>query len=553
MSAGTVLAERFALIEHAGVGGMATVWRAHDHREKTDVAVKILRAERLDDAARFQRELELLAELRHPGIVKLVDHGACDDGRPYMVLEWLEGEDLKQRLMRERLSLADTLALGRGVADALGAAHQGGIVHRDIKPANLFLRNGRCDDVKVLDFGVARWREVGGLTITGAAVGTPRFMAPEQARGDPDIDSRADVFALGCVLYECISGKQAFSGTDLVALLGKVLLAEVAPLSELVDHVPAELGELIEEMMQKDPNARPTDGVAIARRLYGVEGDLTRSAEEAPPPSKRAVAALTERERRLVSVVVVRRAGLSDGQGDEADDTLTDESMAAMDKVRLVVEELGARLHVLRDGSLVAVLLPTDVATDHAARAARCALRAHQALDGVPVALATGRAVFHARLPVGEALEQAAELLQADADGVRIDELTAGLLGANFDLVSDVHGLSLMSERAGAQPLRMLLGKEAPYVGRRREMATLHAVWDECVEDSVARAVMVSGAPGIGKSRLRYELLESLQRRGEPITIAMAQAADARSYAGGERRRRPDHRFHRRAGGDAVR
>jgi tetratricopeptide (TPR) repeat protein len=523
LAGGAVLAERFALIEHAGVGGMATVWRAHDHRDKIDVAVKILRAERVDDTARFMREMEVLAELHHPRIVRLIDHGLCDDGRPYMVLEWLDGEDLKRRLLRDRLPLTETLELGHGVAVALAAAHQRGIVHRDIKPANLFLPASHCSGVKVVDFGVARWREVGGLTITGAAVGTPRFMAPEQARGDPNIDSRADVFALGCVLYECISGRQAFSGNDLVALLGKVLLAEVVPLSELVDHVPPELAALIEAMMQKDPQARPADGAAVARALHEVQRDLTRSADEAPPISKRAVAALTESERRLVSVVVVKRAALSTEQGDAADDTLTNESAAAMDKVRVVVEELGGRLHVLRDGSFVAVLLPSDVATDHAARSARCALRAHQALSGVPVALATGRAVFHARLPVGEALEQAAQLLRDDVAGVRIDELTAGLLGTNFELVSDAHGLQLMSERAGAQPLRTLLGKEAPYVGRRREMATLHAVWDECIEDSVARAVMVSGAPGIGKSRLRYELLESLQRRGDPITIAMAR------------------------------
>jgi serine/threonine protein kinase len=134
-------------------------------------------------------------------------------------MEWLDGEDLSRRLRRSRLSLDETLRLVTGVAEALGAAHARGIIHRDLKPSNLFLVGGRPEQVKLVDFGIAQLGDLSRMTRTGMALGTPAYMAPEQARGDDSLDLRADLFSLGCVLFECVTGQSAFKGAHVVALL----------------------------------------------------------------------------------------------------------------------------------------------------------------------------------------------------------------------------------------------------------------------------------------------------------------------------------------------
>src|SRR5262249_3129846 len=152
---------------------------------------------------RFVREIELLAKLSHPGIVRYISHGATTSGELYLVMEWVDGEVLKTRLRREPLTGREAVTLATRVADTLGAPHAHGIVHRDLKPSNLILPGGRIDQVKILDLGIAQRVGHTQLTQTGVAIGTPGYMAPEQARASGDIDARADVFALGCVLFQC--------------------------------------------------------------------------------------------------------------------------------------------------------------------------------------------------------------------------------------------------------------------------------------------------------------------------------------------------------------
>src|SRR5262249_27498339 len=156
---------------------------------------------------------QVLATIRHPGIVRYIAYGTTSTGEPYLVLSWLEGETLLDRLKRQGLTLPETLSLGGRIATALGAVHQRRVVHRDIKPSNLFLPGGAVDQVTLIDFGIARLaaaREQ--LTMPGGMLGTPGYVAPEQARGDPSVDARADVFSLGCVLYRCLTGRGAFQG-----------------------------------------------------------------------------------------------------------------------------------------------------------------------------------------------------------------------------------------------------------------------------------------------------------------------------------------------------
>jgi serine/threonine protein kinase len=181
---------------------MGTVYRALDRLSGAPVALKLPNAAH----ARALAEADALAALDHPAIVRLVAHGFTDDGNPFLAMEWLEGEDLAARLERSPLGAADAL-LGARVAGALAAAHAAGMVHRDLKPSNLFLVGGEVAAAKLVDFGIARAPRAGTrLTATGMLIGTPGYMAPEQARGDREIGPATDLFALGAVLFECLAG-----------------------------------------------------------------------------------------------------------------------------------------------------------------------------------------------------------------------------------------------------------------------------------------------------------------------------------------------------------
>src|SRR5262249_5842215 len=193
MRPGDVVVDRFEIEHEAGAGGMGTVFRATDRRAGEKVALKVLRYEDEDMRARFEREATFLAALEHPRIVRYIDHGIAEDGL-YLAMEWLDGEDLARRLQRGPLSVVESVALAGSIADALAAAHTRGIVHRDVKPSNVFLVNGDLGAVKLLDFGIARAAVTATRlrTSTGIALGTPGYMAPEQARGERTIDARAD-------------------------------------------------------------------------------------------------------------------------------------------------------------------------------------------------------------------------------------------------------------------------------------------------------------------------------------------------------------------------
>src|SRR5262249_20006747 len=157
------------------------------------------------DVERFEREATILADLRHPGIVRYVAHGASRSGERYIAMEWLEGEDLAARLAKKRLSVPESLRLMRHAVAALAFAHERGLVHRDIKPSNLFVVGGDVDHIKIVDFGIARVsREHRRLTATGIVLGTLGYIAPEQLEAPGDSDPRTDVFSLGCVLFECL-------------------------------------------------------------------------------------------------------------------------------------------------------------------------------------------------------------------------------------------------------------------------------------------------------------------------------------------------------------
>ncbi|NUQ79616.1 MAG: protein kinase, partial [Polyangiaceae bacterium] len=518
----------FEIERVAGEGGMGVVYRAR--WDNLPVAVKILHGAGIEGRARFLREAKLLASLTHPAIVKYVAHGFASSGEPYLVMEWLEGEDLGSRLSRARLTTSETIALGRRIADGLAAAHAQGVVHRDVKPNNIFLPFGDIALAKLLDFGIARAStETRIMTRTGTFMGTPGYVAPEQARGAKDIDGRADVFSLGCVLFECLTGRPAFAAEHVIAVLAKILFEEAPRVRELEAAVPPGVDVLVSEMLSKDPGSRPATAGVVSARLM----ELGLATKAPAPGEGLRDRALTSAELRVASVVLSPRTCGFGSSGYTR--TLTPEEVEApARRLREVTNPFGAHVDVLADGTVVAVLAGNGNAVDQAAQAARCAIAMRAALPDETMALATGRGVLSKPLPVGDVLDRAARRLRAEptwspeserAAGDRailIDDVTAGLLDRRFQIQGGATGLELIGERSSEEAGRTLLGKSTQCVGRERELRLLRDLFNECVDESLPRAAVITGQAGIGKSRIGYELLQWIRQRGEPVEVWIA-------------------------------
>jgi len=262
-----LVADRFELGARLGEGGMGVVFEAWDREAERNVALKLLRDVDAATSARFDREAAALARLSHPGVVAHVAHGSTAEGGRFLAMERLEGVTLAQRLADGPLSAREAARVGHDTAAALAAAHCQGLVHRDIKPSNLFLEAGDVRRLKVLDFGLARAAEAPAVTAAGSLVGTPSYMAPEQVRGAAGLDARADLFALGAVLFECATGRAPFVGADTEAVLAKVLVEQPPPLRQLCPSAPPALEALIARLLAKDPSRRPSDAAEVVHAL----------------------------------------------------------------------------------------------------------------------------------------------------------------------------------------------------------------------------------------------------------------------------------------------
>jgi hypothetical protein len=252
------VSDRYRIEGEIGHGGMATVYLAHDVRHDRKVAIKALRPElaAIIGADRFLREIRTTANLQHPNILPLFDSGEAG-GVLWFAMPHIEGESLRSRLDREhQLPVDEAVRIATEVATALDFAHRRGIVHRDIKPANILLQDGRA---LVADFGIALAVSAAGgsrLTETGFSLGTPAYMSPEQAAGDPHVDRRSDVYSLGCALYEMLAGEPPFAGRSAQAILAKALSADPRPLREVRSSVPAHLEAAITKAIHRIPADR---------------------------------------------------------------------------------------------------------------------------------------------------------------------------------------------------------------------------------------------------------------------------------------------------------
>jgi serine/threonine-protein kinase len=278
-----------------GAGACGTVWAARNELIDRDVALKILHPDVAADAVALQRffnEAKASGRVRSPSIVEVLDLGQAEDGSPFLVFELLHGQGLDAWLMRERTIDPETLMeMFMGVVRALDSAHAQGIIHRDLKPANLYAHCAHKGSLvlKILDFGISKVLDAAHdltLTRTGTVVGSPAYMSPEQAAGREDIDGRADVWSLGVVMYEALTGTLPHEAANYNALMVRILTRDADPILTRRADLPQSLAALVDDCLRRDRDRRPTAGVLVAR-LEAALLELQTMRYGAPPPSAR--------------------------------------------------------------------------------------------------------------------------------------------------------------------------------------------------------------------------------------------------------------------------
>ena len=281
LSPGVLIARRYRLERALGQGGMGIVWAAVHTVTQKRVALKFLKGPvglRPELRRRFLREARAASAVVHPNVLEVHDVFELDDDTPVMLMDLLEGETLGQRIARQgKLSVVEAADIMVQVVSAVGTAHSVGVVHRDLKPENVFLvRSSGAPSVRVLDFGIAKLVgsegaavETAVITGTGSMLGTPCYMSPEQSFGEKDIDYRTDVWSLGCILYECLTGERALEGEGLGQIVRRLLSEGITPIATLVPDLPRELTELVERMLSRERDLRPRDLREVQEVLKG--------------------------------------------------------------------------------------------------------------------------------------------------------------------------------------------------------------------------------------------------------------------------------------------
>jgi len=287
-SPGSFFGDRYRIEESIGAGAMGAVFRATDLKADRQVALKILLkgSREEEQRERFKREYEILTSIDHAGIVGIHGFGVGAGGVPYLAMELLDGETLRERVQRKGPQDPDELVpILAAVCDTLDAAHAAGVVHRDLKPDHVFLLRTR--QVKILDFGLSLAVNSKKLTATGTVIGTPRYMAPEQIASAHAADARSDVYALGVILYEALTGESPFVASDQGQLLGAIMTNRLEPLAGRRPDLPAEVDQVLRQAMAKDPDARFQSASDLAKAFAeaaGVRASLPPVRLSTPPP-----------------------------------------------------------------------------------------------------------------------------------------------------------------------------------------------------------------------------------------------------------------------------
>ncbi len=494
-----------------GRGGIGTVWRATPAAGGPAVALKLIEPSLCTEKVRLRiaREISAARAVRHANVVRIHAFGETEAGGLYLAMELLEGEALDQRLEKGPLAPEEVVRLGRAAASALAAAHASGVVHRDVKPANLFL----CSDgtLKLLDFGLALTVADGSLTrltMDETVMGTPAYMAVEQARGSREEDVRTDVWGLGATLYHAVAGRPPFEASSMMAILVRVLTEDPDPLPPAV---PGWLAAVLMRAMRKDPAERFASMTAFdaALGLGAAQEDTRRGLGSTLDVPTGAVPALGE-EVRIVSVLLV-------------------EDVHDVDRFAAAVRSEHGVASALIGRRAVGVFGGESWQGDEAERAVRAALGVRAGGMASGIGVATGRAVRARAGEITGAVVAAAESALA-ASGVGADEETRRRIAGGYD----VEGDRVVARRPGRAVVgvRGLGGADVPLIGRDREIADLEATFRQVTDESAAAGVLVTGAPGIGKSRLLHALHRRIEERGESAYFLEAHGESNRTLQG---------------------
>ncbi|MBX3230737.1 MAG: protein kinase [Labilithrix sp.] len=527
-----LLAERFVIEREVGRGGVGIVYRARDEVSGAPVALKVIAIPGVDagEEARFGREGRVLAGLSHPGIVRVVAFGQLDEGHPYVAMEWLEGEDIQQRQKRAPLSFVRCLEVAAQVAEALAYAHGVGIVHRDIKPSNVILVGSRAGEdtwpleAKLVDFGVAS-AEDARLTRTGAIIGTPAYMAPEQARGDAEVDPRSDIYALGATLFEMIAGRPPHVGPTPIAILARLVTTPAPRLGEVYTEAPVSLDDLLCEMLATHPEERPARAADVAMRLRAIAADVEHEVVPIRAP-------ISEQMPMSMGEIVLSASGTASKSGGSrlVTSILATHVPKGPARQRLIahLRARGAEATELGGDAIVAHLGVKKALGDEAARALDLGLRL--AKMGSKVGVATGRTRIDRTRPTGEVVDRAAALARdAQKTQVLADTTTSELARGRFEMQVRADGTSVVGPKVTA---KKEIAGGSPFVGREADLSQAVSAYERCMEDETPIIVTLTGAPGIGKTRLRREALARVASHPSSPRVVMVRAESfAKSHA----------------------
>jgi len=501
------LAQRYELQSVVGRGGMGEVWRAIDLQSRQTVAIKrlLLSAGGADDRARLLREADTLRELSHPHIVRYLDAGFDAADQPFLVLEWLEGEDLAARQRREPLTLEALIALVGQLLEGLEACHAQGVTHRDIKPSNIFITQDEKGEtqIKLVDFGLARLSAAQTrLTRTGMVLGTLHYLAPEQVRGSVSVDHRADLYAVGVLLYELTTGELPFFAEEAMAVMLKIISETPRWPTDIRPDLPL----WVEECTLRAMRRSPSDRFQSATEMLAALSSETCTPDVFAPTTAKTLP-LSSVEQRLVSLLCV------DGV-DVCRDLLSAEHVAKE------IDKVGGVSQALLGGRMVGLFGLQQTRGDEPRQAISAGLAIRElavATEGeVQLLVATvhveiGQRFELDRRELDDATRAMAELPPGE---LIVDNVTRQLLG---DQVQFRRGaahhvvLGLARQRSGR---RHVLGVETPTVGRESELAGLKATYTRVADTSESEATLIIGSAGAGKTRVLQELTHNLRESG---------------------------------------
>ncbi|NUO53224.1 MAG: protein kinase [Polyangiaceae bacterium] len=504
---GRIIGGRFRIDARAGSGGGSIVYRATDTTDGATVALKLPHAGGALFEKRFEREISILADIDDARVVRHVAHGRDPEAGQFLAMEWLEGETLSDRLHRAPLDRGEAIALGVALAETLARIHDRGVIHRDLKPSNVLLADADLGRPKLLDFGIARSAAHTAMTNTGALLGTAGYMSPEQVRGDAAVDHRTDIFSLGCVVFQCVTGRLPFDAESPAEWLLKLALEQAPRADAIHDDAGADLADILEQMLQKRAANRLSSMSQVVRLLSGLRGSVV-----AGPKSVRSRAAITESERRFASVLLVR--------GPIPPHAAAALAAHAKQRSGLVYES--------PDGVMLVVFGSAESPTDAAQSATLVGTALVDAWPAAtPIVLSTRMSTEGGRFD--EAIGRATSFSALARPGaVLVDDATRRLLGGTL-ICEPATSADLPSARAfvvaGDVPAEPnSLRPASDLFGREREISALVDSFRHVTSDGAPEVVLVLGVAGAGKSRVVAEARARMAATREPPTILVGSA-----------------------------